>query len=327
MYYDVFNGDADGICALLQLRLHSPQPSRLITGVKRDIKLLTQVASQQDVTGVTVLDISMEKNVDPLFELLKHQIPTFYCDHHRHGKIPHSQYLTALIDLNAEICTSLLINQHLDGAYTKWAVVGAYGDNLLNQAALLADEIGLSQNEKAFLQELGVLLNYNAYGSSLSDLHITPATLFTQLLDYPNPLALKDDFSSPYHRLKQGYQADLAHIESLQATHINEEIRIFELPNEVWARRCSGVLSNKLANQEPNKAHAVLTLNQSEEDYTVSLRAPLSHRTGADEICSSFATGGGRKAAAGINQLPIIRKAEFIQKLGSYYAELRSMLS
>ena len=42
--YDVFNGDADGICALLQLRLAAPADSTLITGVKRDIDLLKPVS-------------------------------------------------------------------------------------------------------------------------------------------------------------------------------------------------------------------------------------------------------------------------------------------
>ena len=41
--YDVFNGDADGICALQQLRLNDPIESKLITGVKRDIQLLDHV--------------------------------------------------------------------------------------------------------------------------------------------------------------------------------------------------------------------------------------------------------------------------------------------
>jgi len=36
-YIDVFNGDADGICALHQLRLAEPVESTLVTGVKRDI--------------------------------------------------------------------------------------------------------------------------------------------------------------------------------------------------------------------------------------------------------------------------------------------------
>ncbi|MDQ6977782.1 MAG: acetyltransferase, partial [Ghiorsea sp.] len=37
---DVFNGDADGLCALHQLRLAVPVNSTLMTGVKRDINLL-----------------------------------------------------------------------------------------------------------------------------------------------------------------------------------------------------------------------------------------------------------------------------------------------
>jgi len=46
MDYDVFNGDADGICALIQLRRADPKPdATLITGVKRDIELLERVPS------------------------------------------------------------------------------------------------------------------------------------------------------------------------------------------------------------------------------------------------------------------------------------------
>ena len=39
-HYDLFNGDADGICALTQYRLAFPAESVLVTGVKRDINLL-----------------------------------------------------------------------------------------------------------------------------------------------------------------------------------------------------------------------------------------------------------------------------------------------
>jgi hypothetical protein len=34
MHYDVFNGDADGICSLVQLRLSNPKNSKFITGVE-----------------------------------------------------------------------------------------------------------------------------------------------------------------------------------------------------------------------------------------------------------------------------------------------------
>ena len=62
-YVDVFNGDADGICALLQLQLQlgSPRDSELVTGVKRDIDLLRQVQAGAG-DRITVLDVAMEKN-------------------------------------------------------------------------------------------------------------------------------------------------------------------------------------------------------------------------------------------------------------------------
>ena len=55
-HFDVFNGDADGICALTQLRNADPRDTRLVTGVKRDIELVARVeAVAGDV--VTVLDV------------------------------------------------------------------------------------------------------------------------------------------------------------------------------------------------------------------------------------------------------------------------------
>nr|WP_086939996.1 acetyltransferase [Thaumasiovibrio occultus] len=320
MHYDVFNGDADGIASLLQLRLAQPKNGKLITGVKRDIKLLRQVSVQDNVESVTVLDISMEKNIEPLMTLLAREVPVFYCDHHRAGEVPASGRLTALIDLAPEVCTSLLINDYLQGQFAKWAVVGAFGDNLFTQARQLATRLSLSEEDTEFLLELGTLINYNGYGTSLNDLHIEPAELYRKLLAYPCPLMLREDSASPYYELKSGYAADYHYIADLAPLDETEVSCVYELPNEAWARRISGVFGNELANMTPNKAHAVLTLNDSGDDYTVSVRAPLENRFGADEICSAFPTGGGRKAAAGINQLPVTEKAKFIQALTSYYA-------
>ena len=65
MDYDIFNGDADGICALIQLRLAEPRPDAvLVTGVKRDIQLLGRIPDE-GVDRVTALDISFEKNLSP----------------------------------------------------------------------------------------------------------------------------------------------------------------------------------------------------------------------------------------------------------------------
>ena len=58
VFYDVFNGDADGICALHQLRLADPRASVLVTGAKREIALLERVDAHPG-DSITVLDISL----------------------------------------------------------------------------------------------------------------------------------------------------------------------------------------------------------------------------------------------------------------------------
>ncbi|UPR49016.1 DHH family phosphoesterase [Vibrio cyclitrophicus] len=327
MHYDVFNGDADGIIALLQLRLSEPRESVLITGVKRDIKLVSQAVSQiaeQDdhasVDSVTVLDVSMEKNLPALQSLLDNDIKVFYCDHHRTGDIPQSKYLDTLINTAPECCTSLLINQKLKGEYVAWAIAAAFGDNLKAVATRLATASDFDQSQTDFLEELGTLINYNGYGSSLSDLHFTPAELYKTLYHYPNPFDLLDDKDSVFFQLRAAYETDNQQLSNLTPIYESDVARVFELPGETWARRISGVFGNEIVNQDPGRAQAVLTKNQDGESYTVSLRAPLSNRTGADEICSSFDTGGGRKAAAGINQLNELDKVNFISRLDAYYS-------
>ena len=85
MNYDIFNGDADGIIALLQLRLADPINAELVTGVKRDIKLVEKVDVQAG-DELTVLDISMEKNMVGLEQALAQGAHVFYADHHQSGR-------------------------------------------------------------------------------------------------------------------------------------------------------------------------------------------------------------------------------------------------
>ena len=82
--YDVFNGDADGICALQQLRLHTPKKSVLVSGLKRDIDLLSRIEVDAG-DDITVLDISMEKNRAALDMALEAGASVFYADHHYSG--------------------------------------------------------------------------------------------------------------------------------------------------------------------------------------------------------------------------------------------------
>lgn len=326
MHYDVFNGDADGIIALLQLHLsqHKPHPkdSVLVTGVKRDISLLKHV-NGNNATSVTVLDISLEKNVEALTQLLEQGISVFYVDHHRTGQIPNSELLTTIIDTDANTCTSLLVNNYLNNEFVYWAIAAAFGDNMQAAAEALAQQNNLSIDQQNLLNELGVYINYNGYGASIDDLHFHPAELFKILLKYPDPFVLINETDSVFHQLKAAYLADMAKAKQSELLMNNEQLTAVQLADEPWARRVSGVFGNELANASPNKAHVVVTLNGVSEQqlpsYTISLRAPLHNKQGAGEICASFPTGGGREAAAGINALPIEMLGDFFDSVAKYY--------
>ncbi|MDP3696184.1 MAG: hypothetical protein Q8R42_08730 [Desulfocapsaceae bacterium] len=163
MQYDIFNGDADGICALHQLRLATPCPDAiLITGVKRDIALLSTL---QDVaqSSLRVLDISLDSNRPFLQKLLNQSNQILYIDHHFAGMIPETTALTAHIDTAPNTCTSLIVDSLLHGRFRKWAIVGAFGDNLHDAAQKAAQTLSLTGTVIEQLRELGELLNYNGY--------------------------------------------------------------------------------------------------------------------------------------------------------------------
>ena len=317
MHYDVFNGDADGIIALVQLRLAQPKQAKPITGVKRDIKLLKQVP--KDAHSVTVLDISMETNKEALVRLLENGVKVFYVDHHRSGDIPDNSLLKAIVDTDANTCTSLLVNHYLNGRFAHWAVAAAYGDNMLASAEKLAQQLELSDTEKAQLKALGIYINYNGYGRTVDDLHIAPAKLFELLVNYENPLDLIAEQDSVFYQLERAYQSDMQQADNAKVLVDNDVCKMVQLPDEKWARRVSGVFGNELANRAPKKAHAVFTVNE-DGSYTVSLRAPLVNKQGAGDICVQFPTGGGREAAAGINQLPAQMIEQFIKSVSQYYS-------
>ncbi|GAA6173135.1 DHH family phosphoesterase [Colwellia sp. KU-HH00111] len=327
MHYDVFNGDADGIIALVQLRLSNnkphPKDTRLITGVKRDISLLKQVDVSL-ATSVTVLDISLEKNSEALTALLNKNINVFYVDHHRAGKLPQSSNLTSLIDTDANTCTSLLVNNYLEGEFAPWAIAAAFGDNMQTSAEKLAEQYQLSVAQQALLKELGIYINYNGYGRNVEDLHFHPAQLLEKLSQYANPFALINETGSIFHQLKAAYLADMAKAKGSEVLVNNKQLTAVQLADEPWARRVSGVFGNELANAAPNKAHVVVTQNESDDEqaptFTISLRAPLHNKQGAGEICTRFPTGGGRAAAAGINTLPAEMLGDFFDTVAKYYS-------
>jgi hypothetical protein len=313
---DVFNGDADGLCALHQLRLADPAESELVTGPKRDISLLKRVKAQSG-DRITVLDIALSKNRDALDRLLAAGVQVRYFDHHQPGDIPSHPNFEAHIDTDANVCTSLLVNRHLQDRHLAWAVTAAFGDNLADAARAAAAPLELSADQLSQLQSLGECLNYNGYGDTLDDLFFDPAELYRLMRPFADPFAFIAE-SPAYQTLNTGYQADMARAVAVSAEEARASGRIFMLPAEKWARRISGVFGNQLAVESPAQAHAVLTA-KPEGGYVVSVRAPLNAKSGADVLCSQFDTGGGRKAAAGINHLPESELGRFIASFFDIY--------
>ncbi len=312
--YDIFNGDADGICALHQLRLAEPRPdAQLITGVKRDIQLLSRLRDRaRSGDEITVLDVSMSSNMADLQELLVRGCRVFYADHHFSGDIPDSSGLTALIDASPEVCTSLIIDRLLDGRYRAWAVTAAFGDNLHDAARKAANTLNLSENDLDVLRELGELLNYNGYGATVSDLHFDPKDLFVALHQFADPFTFF--YESPHlGKLRDGFRFDMENARCQQAVDENSAGRIYRFPAEPWSKRVAGVFINERAREQPSKAHALLVDN-GEGTIMVSVRAPLNNKQGADKLCLAFPTGGGRQGAAGINVLPVAGIELFIAK-------------
>ena len=314
--YDVFNGDADGICALQQLRLQYPRQAQRISGLKRDIDLLQQVdAAAGD--EITVLDVSLDKNRDALVEALARGASVFYADHHYAGDIPDSELLDCHIDVAADTCTSLIINKLLDNAQARWAVVGAYGDNFDQSARELGTSLGLGDNDLLKLQQLGICLNYNGYGFELEDLLFHPVDLFALVHPFPDPVDFIAD-EPAYADLLSQFQDDMSRAQNVPADSESKAGAVYMLPNEGWARRIVGVMGNELAKQFPERAHALL-VDMGDGYHRVSVRAPYNRKDGADELCRQFPSGGGRKAAAGINALAEDSLPKFIDEFNDQF--------
>lgn len=315
-FYDVFNGDADGICALLQLRHADPREAQLVSGVKRDIRLLHRVdAGPGD--DITVLDVSLDVNRDTLDRLLAAGARVSWFDHHRPGEIPVHPALDAHIDTDPTLCTSLIVDRHLGGRFRKWAVVAAFGDNLEQSALDAAAGAGLVEREIALLRELGLCMNYNAYGESIEDLMISPTELYARLKLFTDPLEFIRE-TRDLEQLRTGMREDLSRAAAEPVETLGKGVRTVVLPDSHWARRVIGVHANALALAQPSVAHAVL-VRKPQGSYLVSVRAPIERPVGAVAVARRFTSGGGREGAAGIDELPESELGRFLDAMREAY--------
>lgn len=309
---DVFNGDADGICALHQLRLAEPAETVLVTGPKRDIALVPRVAAQPG-DEVTVLDVSLDRNRGALEQLLARGVRVRWFDHHYPGAIPSHPLFEPHIETARDVCTSILVDRHLGGRHRAWAVVAAFGDNLDATAEALAAPLGLDGPSIDRLRDLGESVNYAAYGETEADLMIAPADLYRLIRPYADPLEFVAH-ERVAGQLDEGRRADLAAAAAVPPYRASKFSATYLLPDAPWARRVIGAFANRLAAADRYRAYAVAVPN-SHGGFTVSVRAPRAGPLIADALCRDYPTGGGRAGAAGIDHLPPESLEAFIARL------------
>ncbi|MGQ0579446.1 MAG: DHHA1 domain-containing protein [Betaproteobacteria bacterium] len=311
-FYDIFNGDADGICALHQLRLAEPRDAELVTGVKRDIELLARVEPRRG-DEVTVLDVSLETNRAHLLRMLEDGVRCRYFDHHFAGAVPNHRLLDAHIDTAPSVCTSLIVDRFLRGKYRAWAVVAAFGDGLPKSALAAAGDMHFSAHDLGVLRELGECLNYNAYGDSVEDLHFHPAELYRRLRHFADPLVFAAR-APEFDLLRRACAGDLEQARKLPVLQRGQGCIAVFMADEAWCRRVSGVFANALAGEHPQQAIAILVARA--DGYRVSLRAPR----GIQNLARQFESGSGRERAAGIQLLPEQDVERLLELLERTYA-------
>jgi len=254
-------------------------------------------------------------NRGALVGLLAAGVSVRYFDHHFAGEVPHHARLEAHLDPSPDVCTSLLVDRALEGRFRRWAVVGTFGDGLVDEGRALAERAGLDARAVECLNDLGVAINYNAYGETVADLHVAPAELAAEMLTYDDPLDFAAE-SATFRRVARGFRDDMERARRLEPFRKTNGATLFVLPDAPWARRASGTLANDLAKAHPGSAVAVVS-PKADGAYLVSVRVPRESAVSADAFCRAFRTGGGRRTAAGINRLP----AEDLERFATAFEE------
>jgi len=273
MRWFAFNGDADGICSMIQWGLVHGIEGMKVTGVKRDIELLERV---HPVPGdeIVVMDISLARNHVRATELCENGFKITWFDHHLAGDPING--MEANIDTSSNVCTAIIIESYLQ-VESDWAQVALHGDGLSEHSS------------KPEYKELGELLNYNGYGADLFDLHFHPEELLMHCLESNTP---EQFMSTPaFMKLQRGFAEDISNAESIENVD-----GIYLLPNEAWARRVVGVMAHRI-NAQGAGPHVIAI------DKGDTLQVSMRGESGIGELCAIFG-GGGRATAGGIDALP-----------------------
>ena len=310
-----FNGDADGLCALQQLRLAgasaAERAATLITGVKRDIALLGRVERGGRGDDCTVLDISLDVNRAGLLALLETGVAGPLLRSPLRWRHPAGREAGAHIDLQPE-----RVHEHARRSVPGTDVQGA-GRSPAPSATACPTRGGrwpggraLRRRRPSAAQELGVAVNYNAYGETIADLHVPPVELADEMLGLRRPAGVRRRVGrvpQAGRRLSRRHGAGAP----ARAVAPGPGRDRLSAAGPAWARRASGTLANDLAKANAGSAVAIVS-SKTDGGYLVSVRVPRDGTTSAEEFCREFPTGGGRRTAAGINNLPAEALNDFV---------------
>ena len=306
--YDVFNGDTDGIFAWHQLRLAHPRDATIVTGVKRDVGLVSRV-NAGDGDLVTVMDVSHAKNRKDVQRLLDSGAIVEYFDHHDPSELIAHPNITYHINTEPNISTGLIVNSYVKGKNCLWSIATAFGDNHMELAVKMAKSEGLDDEQINLLKQIGLVVNYNSYGQTADDLFYSPEEIAEAVKACGSDVFRFTEQSDIFSTLLENFSNDMASAGCQEPYSISENGVIYTLPNEVWTHRIMGSFSNHLVSTNKDLACAISVLN-SDGTYRISVRSSINNPHGAGDLCKKFG-GGGREKAAGINNLPESELEEF----------------
>ena len=306
--YDVFNGDTDGIFAWHQLRLVHPRDATIVTGVKRDVDLVSRV-NAGDGDLVTVMDVSHAKNRKDVQRLLDSGAIVEYFDHHDPSELIAHPNITYHINTEPNISTGLIVNSYVKGKNCLWSIATAFGDNHIELAINMAKSEGLDDEQINLLKQIGLVVNYNSYGQTADDLFYSPEEIAEAVKACGSDVFRFTEQSDIFSTLLENFSNDMASAGCQEPYSISENGVIYTLPNEVWTHRIMGSFSNHLVSTNKDLACAISVLN-SDGTYRISVRSSINNPHGAGDLCKKFG-GGGREKAAGINNLPESELEEF----------------
>ena len=298
--YDVFNGDTDGIFAWHQLRLSHPREAVLVSGVKRDVGLVSRVdAGEGDL--VTIMDVSHAKNRKDVRRLLDSGAIVEYFDHHNAGEMIDHPNMTYHINTEPNVSTGLIVNSYVGGENRLWSIATAFGDNHMDLAMNMAKSENLSDDQITVLKQIGLVVNYNSYGQTVEDLFYSPEEIAEAVKACGSDIFRFTEQSDIFPTLLENFSADMSSAVCQEPYSIGENTVIYTLPNEPWTHRIMGSFSNHLVSTNKDLACAIAVLN-SDGTYRISVRSSINNPHGAGDLCKKFG-GGGREKAGGVNNL------------------------